>query len=254
MRSWSIDASIKAAIPFKEPFTVGNCTVEGENMHMKIKAEDSLDLKGIERRAEKEARKFCSALLLATGRLFRFRSLNTVSETAPTRNERQVLQSIEIRGKVVTPSLKSKEKMDTAGLLDLLKNADEYALKSLDYLERGLVLEDWPGDAFLNYYKAVELISMKYFGELKGKDIGRVFRKSQKGVTSKDKINYVCHRLKIPKKIAAKVGTLVDKRNRQDVGHAKLSKGNIGEQDEDDCMQLAILLVVNHLKTLAKIN
>jgi hypothetical protein len=254
MRSWSIDAWIEATIPFKEPFHVGNCIVENESLHMKLDAEDHLDLTGIEKLAKEEARKVCSALTLATRRLFRFDSIASILETTPARKERQVMQTLKVKGLTIVSDLKSEQKKETLNMFDLLKNADEYTVKSLDYLEKGLVLVDWPEDAFLNYYKTVELMSMKYFGELNDQEVSKIFQKTKKGVTSKDIIRYACCKLSIPKEMIEQVDMLVGKRNSQDIGHAKLSRGNVSKQDKDHCMQLALLLIVNHLRTLANIS
>lgn len=131
----------------------------------------------------------------------------------------------------------------------LLKNADEWILKALDYFEKGLVLAKWPEDAFLNFYKAIELIFKKYFRQLGATEIDEIFHKPKKRVTAKEKMKYTCNKLGIPQKWLEKVDDLVDKRNKQDVAHAKLYKGDIDHNDVFNCRALAKLIIVNDLKT-----
>ena len=253
MRSWIAEGRIETTDLFEEPFKLGNCTIkkeDGMHIYLDIKAKDELELEEIENLVSKEARIVCSALSMATGKLFTFNSFSNIAETTPSKKVRPVSTTLVLKGRVVRPSLKNDQKREALRVFKLLENADEYSLKALDYFEKGLVLAKWPEDAFHNFYKAIELIFNKYFGELEATEIDEMFHKPKQDITTKEKMKYTCNKLGIPREWSEKVDDLVDKRSSQDVAHAKLSKGNIDHNDVFNCMALAKLIIVNHLKTL----
>lgn len=257
MRSWKAEGLIDTqGFLFKKSFKLRNCTVFQKKDRMCINVElqesDEVQLGDIEKLASKEAKKTCSILSLVTGRRFAFKDFGRIIETTPSAQRKTVSQKFQLLGRVVGPELKPPLQKEAIHILKLMENADQHILKTIDYFEKGLTLSEWNEDAFLNFFKAIELISKKYHKQADPNEIHRIFHKSKKKLTTKDRMLYTCQKLNIPSHWSSKVNVLVDKRNKQDVAHAKLSTGQISATDVYNCEAIAKLVIVNYLKKLVR--
>lgn len=256
MRSWKAEGSVNTrGILYQKSFELGNCTIFQKNdrmrINVKVQEKDEVELEGIEKLASIEAQKTCSILSLVTGRYFAFEDFDHIIETTPSAKKIPMMQRVLVSGKLGIPELKPPLQKEAIHIFKLLRNADQHVLKAIDYFEKGLTLSKWNEDAFLNFFKAIELISKKYSKEADPNEIHQFFDKSKRRLTTKDKMLFMCRKLNISSQWSSKVNVLVDKRNKQDVAHAKLSTGQISTTDVDDCKAVAKLAIVYYLKKLA---
>lgn len=256
MRSWKAEGSISTrGILLKEPFKVGTCTIfqKKDRMYITVdvRAGDQADLEDIDKLASIEVHKACLTVSLATERYFAFENFDHIAETTPSAKKPSHLQRFSVGAKLVTPVQPSARK-EITGIFKLLENADSHVYKAIDYFEKGLTLSRWKEDAFLNFFKAIELISNKYSKEADPEEIRAICRKPKKELTTKDRMLFMCQKLNIPLQWSSKVSELVHKRNEQDVAHAKLSTGKINTNDVYNCEATAKLTIVNYLKKLAE--
>jgi len=256
MRLWKAEGVANTrGILFRAPFRVGDCTIfqkkNSMRIEIKVQKNDKSALEDIEKLLLKDAARVCSSLSLATERYFAFQNFGYIRETTPSTKTLAFMQTLgRVSAKLVVP-LKQSSRKNAVTIFELLEKADPYALRAIDYFEKGLTLIRWNEDAFLNFFKAVELISNKYFKQANPDEIRRIFSKSKKKLTTKDKVLFMCQKLNIPSKWSSKVELLVDIRNKQDVAHAKLRSGQIDEADVHDCRGVARLAIINYLKELA---
>jgi len=253
MRSWNAKGQIDTrGFLFKKPFSLGNCTVylekERMNITVDLQESDEIELEAIEKLALIEAKKACKVLSLATGRFFAFRDFDNVIETTPSAKRIPVSQRFQLLGMVVVPELKPSEQKEAINVFRLLENADPYALKAIDYFEKAVALSNWNEDAFLNFFKAIELISKKHHMEAVAHEIRLIYHKPKKELTTKEKMLFMCRKLNLPSQWSSKIRRLVDLRNKQDVAHARLTDGQISTDDVHNCEAIAKLVIVSYLR------
>jgi hypothetical protein len=256
LRSWKAEGLVNTrGFVFRKPIKLGNCTILLDDNRMcinvEVQASDKLELEHIEKLALLEAKKTCLILSMVTGRYFAFDNFVRVIETTPSAKEIPMKQRFGVRGRVAIPELKASLHKEAVDISKLMKKMDPYTLKAVDYFEKGMVLSKWNEDAFLNFFKAMELFSKKYSKEADPKEIHRIFGKPKKKLTTKEKMLFTCQKLRIPSRWTPTLNELVDKRNKQDVAHAKLSTGDVNLTDVNNCQILSKLVIVNYLKKLA---
>lgn len=255
MRSWKADGLVNTrGFVFKKPIKLGNCTIslDGDRMRIiiEVQASDEMELEDIEKSVLSEAKKTCLILSMVTGRYFAFDSLIRVIETTPSAKEISMMQTIGMRGRVAIPELETSLLKEAVCISNLMQKMDPYVRKAVDYFERGMVLSKWNEDAFLNFFKAIELFSNMYFKGADSEEIHRIFGKPKRKLTTEEKMLFTFQKLKIPSRWKPTISELVKKRNKQDVAHAKLSTGSVNLADVDNCRILSKLLVVNYLKSV----
>ena len=121
----------------------------------------------------------------------------------------------------------------TKEILRLLQKTDTFSKKAMDYFIIGTNLSRWPNEAFLNFFKVIELISDKFFSEFK------------RG-TRKEKILNACSILGM-EGVNEKVMKIVDIRNSFDVAHPTL---NISFKKDyvEPCRGLAREIIIRYLR------
>ena len=160
----------------------------------------------------------------------------------------------------------SKEKIEEIGksveLLDKLPNQERSTKrvdKAINYFLRGCYLEtQWRSESFLNFYKAIELISHDFrenFGQILINQLKDTLLKDlteeeiQELLTPKRLIQFACEQLGISD--VCDISKIVTLRN-QFGAHARLEEVTVSPDDFNNCKILAgktILRYANHIQT-----
>lgn len=208
-----------------------------------------------EKYASQELERIFKAITLAARRGFEFQ-LKSATEITPDKlEEREHMGFMTITFPFVEVlKLEQVEQLhnETQEILRLMHKTDPYSEKAIEYFMIGTKLSRWPREAFLSFFKAIELISNKFLPELKKRikekipdlepdEISRL-------ATSRRKILNVCEILGI-EKADEKIDTIVRARDIFDIAHATLKK-TFRKEYGNDCRELAGKIIVNYMKRL----
>ena len=139
---------------------------------------------------------------------------------------------------------------ETQEILGLLPEADQYAKKAVEYFIIGTKLPRWIREAFLNFFKTIELVSDRFLSDLEAElkrkipDLER--NEIKKLATRKRMILNACRILGI-ENVDENVKRLVKVRNSFDVAHATVG---VAFRDEDlrPCRELARELILRYMR------
>ena len=118
-------------------------------------------------------------------------------------------------------------------------------------------------EAFLNYFKVVELVADQYQNDLRTRlksmlhtePILNIVSISDAEInrllTTKRKIEFMCRQLEINEATIRKALELVDLRNRFDVAHPTTER-NVNVKDVLECRELAKLTLIRYLGALTE--
>jgi len=250
MRSWHVKGPIKTFYVPEEPFKIGDCIIERENgkvvISVDVEAKDEDEAKTI---ALEKIKKACLSWSLTTNEFLHFDDfLSEIVETTPS-GPRFIMTSI-AGAFTILSHLKPYNKDEIEIIHKLLEKSDDYAIKSAEYYQKGLALRAWRQDAFLNFYKACELIFNKYYSAADAQELADKFQKPKAEITTKEKMEYMCEKLGVERELWDKIEEIVSIRSTQDVAHAKLSEGEINKEDLTACMKIAKQVILNYLRNL----
>ena len=195
------------------------------------------------------------ALTLSTGRNFDFELVDAKEITSKGQKKRFYKRFFQTRFPFVEvlKSEKIEQVCDrTQEILGLLHKTDPHSEKAIEYFIIGNKLHKWPREAFLPFFKAIELISNKFFSEfekrIKKKIPDLELEEIKRLATSRRKILNACEILGV-EKVSEKIWRIVTARNKFDVAHATL-KTTLKKEDVDACRELAKDLIINYMKRL----
>lgn len=140
----------------------------------------------------------------------------------------------------------------TKEILRLLNKTDPLSEKAIEYFIIGTKLNKWTREAFLPFFKAIELISDNFLSELKKELEEKIpdleTEEIRRLANSRRKIQNSCKILGI-EGVSATITTIVKARNSFDIAHATLKK-EFKKEYTDTCRELARELIVSYMKTL----
>jgi len=259
MRSWIFEGEIRGDFP-KEPIEIGGCkleVVESEEVGSRYVGSTRIEAESLEQAdkiAEERFKGVFKALSIAVGRRFEFEILSAKEVTPQRLREKKIdviyRTTIFPFGKPFEPNVLDEAKE----ILHLLQKPDEYSKKALDYFTRGLTMRRWPSEAYLNFFKAIELISDKFIPELKKKLKGKIKdledSEFKRLATRKRRIENVLEIFNLNRQLKKDVRKLVKIRNEFDVAHALIEEIKLNNKDVDSCMTMAKQIIISYLKLL----
>jgi len=155
-------------------------------------------------------------------------------------------------------------------LLEKTDPDDAITNKLLEYYLGGLTLQwiaptqhTWTPEAFLNYFKVIELAADQYRNELKNRLQGLLQTESSltrapiseaeinQLLTTKRKVEFMCRQLEMDEHRIREALESVDLRNRFDVAHPT-AKRNVKVDDLTKCREVAKLVLIKYLGALTQ--
>jgi len=268
---WFVKARMLRPIMSKEPVDFGKCRIENTGKGCFISTIISAtSWKHVDRIAFERFEKCLRAISIATDIKYEFEFDPREIERV---NGKPVKTDYELADIFITVPMFS-ERVHTAKivhrLLKRIKPKDAIANKLLEYYLGGLTLQwnaptkhTWMPEAFLNYFKVIELVGDLYQNELKTrlqtllrtKSILDIVSISDAEIssllTTKRKVEFMCRQLEIDEGRIRGALELVDLRNRFDVAHPT-TKRNVNVEDLTKCREVAKLILINYLGALTK--
>lgn len=267
---WLVKARMSKPIVSKEPVHLGKCkietTAEGYFISTTVSAQS---WKQADKIAFNRFENCLRAVSIATNIKYQF-------ELDPREIQRMNGKPAKIDYQppdifIVVPNFSESPQYHNAKIIhELLRRSgtdDKNITKILDYYLGGLTLEwnaptqdTWMPEAFLNYFKVVELAAEFYQADLKN-ELRKLLqtepafevssfsdREINSLLTMKRKIEFMCRQLEIEADDTSRTLELVDLRNRFDVAHATLGR-NISKKDLVKCRDAARLILIKYLGT-----
>ena len=259
-RTWVFEADVRGHYIPEKPLVIDDFELKAfEDKEKGTRYIARLNIQANYYDAEKLARekfeKIFKALTLSTGRRFDFELID--AKEIPPKGQKGRLYERFISMKFpFVEELKSESIGQvcnrTQEILQLLSKTDSLSEKAIEYFIIGTKLNKWPREAFLPFFKAIELISNNFYSELKKRIKEKIPDLEHKEITmlatSRRKILNACKILGI-EKVNKKIETIVTARNRFDIAHATLKK-EFKKEYADTCRELARELIVNYMKTM----
>lgn len=270
MRSWIFKCEGRGFYFLKEPIEIGDCkfeVAESEKGAKRYVGSTRIEAESIEQAikiAKERFKRVIKALSIAVGERFEFEPLSC-DEVTPQMPEDEKMHVSWGRPKLFKITIRQRfepNMLDEAReIFPLLQKSDEYSKRALNYFTRGLTMRTIgyrSPEAYLNFFKAIELISDNFIPELKEKLKGRIEDledsefKEIFGIyaTRKRRIENVLEILDLNKLLKKDVGKLVKLRNEFDVAHASIEEIKLDVKDVDSCMTMAKQIIVSYLKSL----
>jgi hypothetical protein len=243
MISVEVKAPLNSFYVLKEPLEIAGCTISTEKGNMMISTTVEAEAQHTAQNyAEKKMRKAILCWSLST---------NEFPDFDP--EKMKVVGAVSFTfGAGLASYLKPEMEEELKSTTQLLENADNYGIKCAEYYERGIATRGWLNEAFLNFYKACELIYKKFWKEAETDELRAKFRKSKKRITMNEKMLFMCNKLAITGELLEKASKMTNIRNKQDVGHAELNE-TLTKENLDDCMLVAKAVVLRYLTSTANI-
>jgi len=260
-RTWIFEADVHGYYIPEKPLTIDNfelkvVTDEEENSrYIALLTIQAQDLGSAERLAQEAFDRIFTALILCTGRGFQYKIKEGNEITFGRQGKREHKGYMTMTFPFVE-ELKSemidKTCVGTKEILGLLQKCDSVSNKAIEYFMIGTKLSRWPREAFLLFFKVVELISDNFLPEYKKRIREKVPDLTEKEIrrlaTNRRKILNACEILDI-KVDNERIGKIVNVRNRFDIAHATLETA-FDEEYLDSCRELARELIVNYMRSL----
>lgn len=189
-------------------------------------------------------------MIFVTGRRFDY-EVKSGSEIIPNGTiigPKSVYLTIPFRRKLESEKIK-QIKTETQRILQLIQKKDLYSKKAIDYFVIGTKLNKWPRESFLNFFKAIELISDRFQHELKQWFKEKIPDLSDDELkhlsTTKRKIKTACEILNI-KVVDKTVNKIVNIRHSFDVAHPKIETA-FKDEFVDLCMELTRKMIIAYM-------
>jgi len=253
-RSWVFMAELEGVAP-EEAIQINGCEFKvvtdekkGSRYIATLKV-DSNNLDNASKLAERKLERLLDVLSIATGHRFIFK-MREGFEVTKGRKNKEHMGMMHMRfpfsaGLTVDRVNEAKEILD-------LRITDEHSKKAFQYILLGTALRRWPREAFLNFFKAIELISDRYAPQLQ-EHFKEVIPDIQKRelkmlVNTRRRIEYTCKVLGLSE-LVEKISEIVRVRNEYDVAHAALREEFKAEY-MTTCWEVAKEFLKGYLKLL----
>ena len=180
MRYWEVEFSVKSLIGFPENVKIDTVSIHGneawDTCITEVLANTLQEAQNIGKRKVNELFQVLGFLYDSQYEI----SLSGCREIGPPDKPKQVVSYVPCS---FTIMLLFDDKMhkNTIELLSSVKNANEPFQSALAYYNRGVQLDSWPSQAYLNYFQSIELIANTYI------EIVKANKKEQK--ETKDKLH-----------------------------------------------------------------
>ena len=260
-RTWIFEADVRGYYIPKKPLVIDNFelkTIEDDKKGTKYLAlltVEAKDLRSAEKLAEETFARIFKALILFTGRGFEYEIKEGTETTFGKQGKREHITFRTITFpfvKELKSEMTDKTRIGTQELLELLQKSDLVSDKAIEYFLLGTNLRKWPKEAFLPFFKVLELISNKFLPEFTKKIREKIPDLSDEEIkrlaSNKRKIINACEILNIPKD-DKKIKKIVNVRNRHDIAHATLD-ATFDKETIESCRQLARDFIVGYMKSL----
>jgi len=257
-RTWVFQADVRGYYIPEKPLVIDDFelkTIEDEEKGTRYIALLTVQANyyDAEKLAREKFERIFNALTLSTGRGFDFELVDAKEITPKGQKEKFYERYISMKFPFVEvlKSEKIEQVCDqTQEILGWLHKTDPLSEKAIEYFIIGTKLHLWPREAFLPFFKAIELISNNYSREWKARIKEKMPDLEPKEINmlanNRRKILNACEILGI-EKVNEKIDTIVRARNRYDIAHATL-KRKFKKEHTDACRELARELIVNYLK------
>jgi hypothetical protein len=262
-RTWIFEADVHGYYIPEKPLVINDFelkTIEDEEKgtrYIGLLTVRAIDSESAEKLAREKFERIFKALTLFTGRDFEFEIKSGSEMTYDKRGEREHMGFITITFpfvEVLKSEMIYQTYLGTQEILKLIQKSDSRSEKAIEYFMIGTKLSRWPREAFLPFFKAIELISEKFIPEFENRIKEKIPdlepEEIKRLATSSRKILNACEILGI-EKANEKIKRIVTTRNRHDIAHATLKK-TFKKEDVDACRELARKLIVNYLISLRK--
>lgn len=260
-RTWIFEAEVKGYYVPAKPLVIGDFelkTVEDKEKGTRFVAQLSVKAKDLHSAGELARQEFSrvfKAIMLSVQREYEF-EIRNATEITPDRQFEQEHMGYETITfpfvGVLNPEDVDQLRDKTEEVLRLMGKTDSFSQKAIEYFMIGASLSRWPQEAFLPFFKAIELISGRFrrkfetaiktqIPDLEPDEISRL-------ATSKRKILNACKILGL-ENVNEKVNTIVRTRNRFDIAHATLER-EFKKEYADECRELAGEIILNYMRFL----
>lgn len=256
-RTWVFKADVRGHYIPEKPLVINGFELKAiEDKEKGMRYIALLTVEGSYYDAETIARekfeRIFNALTLSTGKFFDF-ELVDAEEITPKGQKKKIYERFYPINHPYVEILKSEEIEQicelTKEILQFLDKTDKLSTKAIEYFIIGTKLHKWSREAFLPFFKAIELISNNFSSEFEKRIREKIpdltLKEINRLATLRRKILNACEILGI-ENINEKVEMIVKARNRSDIAHATLKK-EFEKEYTDACRELAVELIVNYL-------
>jgi len=263
MRSWIFEAEIADLFP-KKPIKIADCeikiveTEEKDTPGFKCVASSRIKAKTRKEAMDLALEKFdgiFTALSIATGERFEYRVMEGYEVTPDGKTkekEDMIYRILELKMKMI--DFQSKLIETTNRLIELIGKTDRISQRSIDYFLIGTKLRKWPSEAFLNFFKVIELISDTFRSQLEDELLAKIGDLTSDEIkmlfTRKRVIIAACNVLGVDYDFA-QIKKLVDVRNSFDVAHPSLEP-RFNRKFLNPCREMARRFLIQYLERTHK--
>lgn len=260
-RTWIFEADVRGHYIPEKPLVIDDFelkAIEDEEKGTRFIALLTVrakDLDSAVKLAKETFARIFKAFILFTGRGFEYEIKEGTETTFGKQGKREGVGFMSMTFpfvEVLKSEMIDKTRIGTKEILELLQKSDLVSDKAIEYFLIGNKLHRWPREAFLPFFKAIELISDKFFSEfekrIKKKIPDLELKEIKRLASSRRKILNACEILGV-EKVSEKIRRIVTARNKFDVAHATL-KATLKKEDVDACRELAKDLIINYMKRL----
>lgn len=210
------------------------------------------------RRGELRLNQVLSIFVLHSGMMYTVSNIhvNQISGEEPLIYSAHLILGRTVYLEIPKNKIEEIEKMvELLDRLPIKQRSTKIADKAINYFLRGCYLQtNWRSEAFLNFYKSIELISNEFrksfdkqiINQLKNTLLNDLIREEIKIIRKPRRlIHFVCDQIGVSP--SCDISRILEIRN-QFSAHARLKEIEISEEDANNCKILAANTIINYSK------